>query len=228
MAYNTKKPERILRVAADLFLVHGVEGTTLAMVAKESHTVIGTVRHFFGTKSQLAGSVYDDLADRLAADAKAALGNYGDDVRAAVCALLTACLTWPVTFSHYRKLLGMLEAYTSTKANIRTDRLPARLGRVLAEWTESLAPDAIRRLSPAQLHAVLLAPALCDTPPAAEVVRDGEEGSLPWFDVLTFAALAAITPTHRQGDDLKSGSTGNGRRRRGPTPGSEGGQGILL
>jgi AcrR family transcriptional regulator len=216
-----------LRVAADLFLVHGVEGTTLAMVAKESQTVIGTVRHFFGTKSQLAGSVYDDLADRLATDAKAALGNHGDDVSAAVRALLSACLKWPVKFAHYRKLIGMLEAYPSTKAHIRTDRLPARLGKVLAEWMETLEPNRIRGLSPTQLYAVLLAPALCDSRLAAEPVRNGDEGSISWFDVLTIAALAAITPTHGHGDDMKKRSTGKGRRRV-PPPGSEGAQGILI
>jgi AcrR family transcriptional regulator len=229
MKHYNKKCQRILQAATELFLDHGVDGTTLAMVGKASKTVVGTVRHFFGKKSQLAASVYDHMAGRLTEDARAALDSRDTDVAAAIRALLSACLKWPVNFPHYRRLIGMLDVYPSTKAQIRTDRVPERLAKVLGDWAGELESNRIARLSPSELYAVVLAPAMCATTPVIGPPSDNDESSVEWLEVLTAAALTAITPPNdKPQQPFQVGPAAEGRRQRSASPKREGGQGSLF
>ena len=186
---------RILKAAAALFFERGFDGTTFNKISKASRTAVGSVTHFFVDKGGLAAAVYDDVVGDLVADAKTALGGHGNDVEVAVRALLSACLTWDEKFPHHRRLISMLESYASAPERARTDEAPDSLPKVLAEWAESLArKDLVAPFSPSQLYAVILAPAMCATTPAAGPASDVRASSIDWLAVLTAAALAAIAP----------------------------------
>jgi AcrR family transcriptional regulator len=111
MRDSRAKKARILEAAAGLFVEHGFEATTFLMVSKNSGAAIGSIMHFFGDKAGLAAHVYDDVVIKLAADARAALGGHGDEVEAAVRAVISACLGWEKKFPNHRRLIGMLEPY---------------------------------------------------------------------------------------------------------------------
>jgi AcrR family transcriptional regulator len=53
MRNSSAKRDRILQTAAALFIEHGFDGTTLAMVAKASGAAVGSITHFFRDKAQL-------------------------------------------------------------------------------------------------------------------------------------------------------------------------------
>ena len=59
---SVAKRDHIMKTAAVLFVEHGFEHTTLAMVAKASGAAIGSITHFFGDKSELAAAVLEDVA----------------------------------------------------------------------------------------------------------------------------------------------------------------------
>ncbi|MFZ0693435.1 MAG: hypothetical protein WAN51_04670, partial [Alphaproteobacteria bacterium] len=84
-------------------------------------------------------------------------------------------------------------AYMSAEQS-RTVGLQDRLAKVLAEWANKLGPKRVARLSPSQLYAVVLAPAMCATAPVASPPSDEHEDAIEWLTVLTVAALTAITP----------------------------------
>ena len=191
--------KRILKAAAALFIEHGFEGATLIKVSKASGASVGSITHFFGDKGELAARVYDYAAGLLAADAKTALRGHGNDAPAAIRALLSACLSWDERFPGYRRLIRMLEVYAPTPERSWTDEEPDSLPKVLAEWADPLArKDIVALLSPGQLYAVILAPAVCavtaDTGPASDV----RAGTIDWLTVLTGAALTAIAPPKKK------------------------------
>jgi len=191
--------KRILKAAAALFFEHGFDGTTFIKISKASRTAVGSVTHFFVDKSGLAAAVYDDVVGDLVADAKTALRGQGTDVAVAVRALLSACLTWDEKFPHHRRLISMLEAYASAPERTRTDEAPDGLAKVLAEWAEPLArKDLVAPFSPSQLYAVILAPAMCATTPAAGPASDVRASSIDWLAVLTDAAVTAIAPPKKK------------------------------
>jgi AcrR family transcriptional regulator len=91
MRDSAAQRRRILKVAATLLAERGFDGMTFAKLNKASGAAVGSVIHFFGDKAGLAAAVAEDLACRLAADAKKALhAAHGQDVGAAVGALLSA------------------------------------------------------------------------------------------------------------------------------------------
>ncbi|MGO8869094.1 MAG: TetR/AcrR family transcriptional regulator [Alphaproteobacteria bacterium] len=213
MRDSPAKRKRILQAAAALFIKNGRDGTTLVMVGKASRAAVGSITNFFGNKAQLAAAVHDDVADRLVADAKAALRGHGNNVEAAIRALLSACLKWVERFPHHWRLIGMLEAYSSEQVQI-PKRVQDRLAQVLAGWAEPLVPKSIARLSPSQLYAVILVPSMCAITPAASPASDDYKGSIDWLGVLTAAALAAISPqNNKPSRTLKEGSHVGARRR---------------
>lgn len=192
------KRKRILEAAAALLAERGFDGMTLAAVSGVSGAAIGSIVNFYRNKAGLAAAVSDDLMGRLVADAEKALeAAHGEDIAAAIRALLTACLGWSETVPHYRRLIGMLEAYTPKAAHTRIGVLEDRLGEILTKWAEPLIrAHVLAALSPSQLYAVILAPALNAAAPAGglEVKRQGSP--FDWLGILTAGALAAITPNN--------------------------------
>ena|SRR5947209_4593210 len=123
----------------------------------------------------------------------------GNDVASAIRALLSACLSWDQTFPHYRRLMRMLELYALTSDRSRTNEAQDSLPKILAEWAEPLARrDLVAPFSPSQLYAVVLAPAMCATTPAAGPASDVRATSIDWLTVLTKAALTALEPPRKK------------------------------
>lgn len=191
MRDSAAKRRRILQAAAALLAEQGFDGMTFAEVSKASGAAVGSIMHFFVDKAGLAAAVADDLASRLVADAERALrAAHGQDVAAAISALLSAALHWPRKFPGHQRLIGMIAAFTPAQAGIEQ-----RLGQVLADWAEPLIRmGAVAPLSPTQLYAVILAPAICAAAPVAPAGAKRQGPSIEWRQILTSAALTAITP----------------------------------
>lgn len=174
MRDSSAKRDRILKASTKLFVKHGFDGTTFAKVSKASHAAVGSIVNFFENKGELAGAVSDRAACRLVNNAKTALHGHKTDVEAAIRALLSFCLEWAKKFPNDRRLIGKLEAYLSMEQT-RTVGLQDRLAKVLADWAKPLIPKRIARLSPSELYAVVLAPAMCATALVARPPSDDHE-----------------------------------------------------
>lgn len=201
MRDSAAKRRRILQAAGALLAEQGFDGMTLAEVSKASGAAVGSIVHFFVDKAGLAAAVGDDLVSQLVADAERALhAAYGQDVAAAIGALLSAALYWPRKFPRHQRLIGMIAAFTPQSAHAGIEQ---RLGKVLANWAEPLIGiGAVAPLSPTQFYAIALAPAICAEAPAAREGAKREGASVEWLQILTAAALAAIAPD----TDLKRGA----------------------
>ena len=185
------KRDRILKTATALFIEHGCEHTTFAMVAKASGAAIGSITHFFGDKSGLAAAVLEDVARPLVANAEAALHAHPKDVQAAIHALLSACLDWAAGHPEYPRLIAQLEA-NLWKREARLSQLGRHgVTAALAKWAEPLlARQRIAPLSPAQLYAIVMAPILDTFASVPGQIAD--ENALQWLQTLTEAATAAL------------------------------------
>jgi AcrR family transcriptional regulator len=168
--------------------------------------------HFFGDKAGLAAAVTEDLACRLAADAEKALqAAHGQDVAAAVGALLSAALHWPRRFPGHQRLIGSIAAFTPQPAQAGIEQ---RLERILTDWAEPLIRmGAVAPLSPTQLYAVVLAPAISAAAPAAPAGAKGQGPAIEWLQILTAAALAAITPDPKSKHGAEHRAGANARHR---------------
>jgi AcrR family transcriptional regulator len=154
--------------------------------------------HFYKTKEALAASVAEEVIDAVAADAEAALQGHDAEVAPAVRSLLTACSKWPQRFPHYRRLAGYVEADRRAANGPSARGLQVRLEVVLADWARRLiAVGRVVPLSSAQLYAVIIAPALCDTT-AAVVPAPGKQ-EIEWIEFLASAALKVIAPQANPG-----------------------------
>ncbi len=180
------KRVKILQTAAKLFAQHGYERTTYAMVARQAGFVVGSIEHFFGRKPALAAAVYEHIAAGLVGVVEAALSGHGYDVKGAVHALLAAGLTWARENPSHPRLLATLADHAPLHHAAHALEWQARLEPIFAEWSEKLiAADKIRPLSPVQLCALILAPAMA----SAAADRDIEQVQTE----LAATILAAIT-----------------------------------
>jgi AcrR family transcriptional regulator len=202
------KERRILEVAERMFRERGVEGTILTGVAKASKAALGSVTHFFGSKPDLAAAVLDRVIGALAEEAKAALSPRGRSMEGNLRALQATCLEWP---DRHGSLIAMLEPYASAEWEGRSTRLRDRLAPVLADWAGRRSAAEVAELSPSQLYAVVLAPALCPAAPAiAGESKDAQTNGDRWLDILAAATMTAITPPARPAKVARQGATRQG------------------
>ena len=202
---------RILRAAGALLAEQGLDGLTFAKLRKASGAAVGSITHFFDDKAGLAAAVADDLASRLAADAERVLqAAHGQDVAAAVGALIAAALIWPRKFPGHQRVIGMIAAFTPQSAQVGIEQ---RLAPVLANWAKPwIQNGAVAPLSPTQLYAVVLAPAICSAAPAVDADTKSQEPSIDWQHILTAAALAAIAPDAKSKRGAKDRADSKARR----------------
>lgn len=192
---STVKRDRILQAAAELFIEHGFERTTLAMIATASGAAVGSITHFFDDKAGLATAVHDAVAERFLATAETALRGHKTDVPAAVRALLSACLAWDEASPHHLRLMNKLAACMREPAQLPLHGVPHRLAEILAAWARPLIrQDLVAPLSPEQLYAVLLGPVISHMAYASGPPSDDRESAGDWIEILTTVAMAAITP----------------------------------
>ncbi|HUJ97009.1 MAG TPA: helix-turn-helix domain-containing protein [Stellaceae bacterium] len=192
-ARSAARKREILRAARALLIEDGLQGMTLAKVARQSRSATGSILHFYKTKETLVESVAEEVIDAIVGDAAAALRGYDAEVEPAVRSLLTACSKWPQRFPHYRRLAGYVEPDRRGANGPPARGLQARLERVLADWARRLITlGRVVPLSSAQLYAILIAPALCET--ADAVVPAPGKQEMEWIDFLVSAALKAIVP----------------------------------
>jgi len=192
-ARSAARKREILGAARALLTERGLQEMTIAEVAKRSRSAIGSILHFYKTKDALVASVAEEVVDEVVADAEAALHGHGMEIPPAVRSLLMACSKWPHRFPHYRRLAGYIEPDRGVGNGPTARGLQVRLEEVLADWARPLVAVArVVPLSSAQLYAILIGPALCDTT-AAVVPAPGKQ-EMEWIDFLSSAALKAIVP----------------------------------
>jgi AcrR family transcriptional regulator len=182
---------KILDAAATLFALHGFETTTFAMIGSSCGVAIGSITHGFRDKTTLAGAVYANAMDRLASDITWALERHPTDVAVTIHAVITACFRWAEANPRDRALLKSLEKHAGF-ANRAGER--SRLEPLLAAWAQPLIrARLLQPLTPAQLYAVILAPALFGAVASAERLDAQTPPETAWASVLSSAALAAVS-----------------------------------
>jgi AcrR family transcriptional regulator len=192
-ARSAARKREILKAARALLIKDGLQGMSLAKVAKQSRSATGSILHFYKTKDALAAAVAEEVIDAVVADAEAALGGHDAEVEPAVRSLLMACSKWPHRFPRYRRLAGYVEPDRGAANGPPVRGLQVRLERVVADWARRLiVVGRVVPLSSAQLYAILIAPALCNT--ADAVVPAPGKQEMEWVDFLTAAAVKAIVP----------------------------------
>ena len=190
-ARSSVRKSEILTAARRLLLERGYEGMTVAMVAEKAGASLGSVTHFFKTKEAIAAAVADEVIAAIATGAQAALGA-GRNIEQSVGNLVAAALAWPKKFPGYRELTPY--AVRQYKPGKRQGRrgVQARLEALLAEWARPMILEGkIAVLSSAELFALVLAPAMCDT---SGPVAGSPTDAPGWTEVVSSAALKAIKP----------------------------------
>ena len=193
MSASANNRNKILDAAESLFLHDGFNGATFEKIALQSGLGVIVARHNFGKKPGLAAAVLDRVLERLADATSKALAAGQADVKSDLRSVISNCLMWPKLYPHFGKLIGNLEPFNPANWNGRSLRLQRRLALVLAGWAAKRAPKEIVSLSPSQLYAVMLGPAMIAVDAGAEP-RGAGGISIDWVEVLTEAATAALTP----------------------------------
>lgn len=211
------KRRQILEAASALLAKEGYDGMTLKQVSKTSGAAVGSIVHFFKDKAGLAAAVGDGLTNQLVADAGKALhAAHGQDVAAALDALFSVAVQWPKRFPDHQRLIAVITAFTPPSPQ---GGVQQRLERLLAEWAEPLIRmGAVAPLSPIQLYALVLAPAMvlaqaiCAPGPTSE---NRPSASIEWVQVVTVAALAGLSAAAISKTDLQHGATAKARGAKG-------------
>jgi hypothetical protein len=139
----------------------------------------------------------EEMIEAVAAQAQATLQGHDHDVEKAIRSLLTASSEWPQKFSQYRRLTGYLEVGRLLAHGARAEGLQPRLEKLLAAWARPLVPlGRVAALSSAELYAVILAPAVCDTTCPVSLAPGKSGGD--WLEFLSSAAVNAIVPPKKK------------------------------
>jgi AcrR family transcriptional regulator len=121
---SRQKRALILAAALRLFSAKGYRSASMAAVAREAGTPVGTVYQHFRSKRQLLLVLIDELLRRLEAIRLSLEG--APDVRTGIRRLLEA---------GFRADLEYVGAYRAWREAIATDRLLARRNRDIEAWT---------------------------------------------------------------------------------------------
>ena len=122
---RAQQRERILLAAEQLLVTHGVERSRLRDVAEVAGVSIGTVQHYFDTRSRLVAELFDWSADRRLAAWLAAASSDGDQWTR-LMRLLDAALAEP--------LLPRSRIWVEFCAMARDEELREKLGRYYDAW----------------------------------------------------------------------------------------------
>ncbi len=191
---------RILAAAARLFAVHGFTGTSFAMIGAAGGVATGSIVHCFPDKAALSAAVYRLALDRLAASVTRAIGRYPADVPGTIDALVSACFAWAAACPDDPVLIGRLAEHAAVQdtaaQNVAVQEMDGpqtRLEPLLEAWAQPLIrAGLVQPLTPAQLYAVIIAPALCAAAAQLDVVDGPAAPVIGWKTVLVTAALAAV------------------------------------
>jgi AcrR family transcriptional regulator len=150
----------ILKAAASFFARKGYEATTVAEVAKAADSNIGSLMHFFPTKSHLALAVRDSVAKEVASAVGAALERHPRDVAKAIEGAIAAYLAWVA--GNPEKMMILRELSNVRLAGERANEaFLVEVSDVLEIWATPLFK--LRLLPPTDsthLIALILAPAV--------------------------------------------------------------------
>jgi AcrR family transcriptional regulator len=189
------KRAQILETAGALFARNGYEATTLAMVAKASGAVVGSVAYQFDDKPGLATAVYEDVVARLAAVIGQSLRGRGHKPSGGVQGLLRAYFEWATANPHHQRILDVLTDYAAEHGQAQGRGLQARVEPLLLDWSLPLVnAGKMRPLTATQLFAIIMAPAMASTAVRVTQCADQAERSKSWERDLAAFAIAAIKP----------------------------------
>lgn len=154
---------RLLQAAADEFLTHGVEGTSMDRVRQSAGVSNGSLYHHFPTKAHLADALYaQTLRDFQAALVRPISGRAGTHF--GVKALVRSYVDWvlqnpgPARLLHELKRAGQITGSEWEQAN-------AEGMDVLRQWVQRQVDAGEMRPMPFQVWvAVVFAPSLSLTP----------------------------------------------------------------
>jgi AcrR family transcriptional regulator len=183
---------KILDAAARLFAVHGFEATTFAMIGEGAGAATGSIVHCFHDKTALAGIIYVGAMDRLVAAVARAIDRHPTDVPGTIHAVISACFSWAEAHPGDNTLFRALHEHAGPHEEIGKQ---ARLEPLMAAWAQPLIrAGLLQPLAPAQLYAVIIAPAICGAAASLALLDGHTPPEIAWASVLSTAALAAVQP----------------------------------
>ena len=207
---SSEKQARILDAAEALFMRHGYEATSLAMLKDACGMSAGSIVHFIGEKPAIARAVHGRLRDRIVGEIAAAADRPADEpIPMAVARVIDAAAQ---TLARTPGALGLVEALEShpLSSDPFGDRLVARLADVLvrapclASGVDASAATSVR------LFAVVLAPLFAkERLMAVEPDSDATPAASGAPDYLVSMALAGLDSHCRATPDARK--QGNGR-----------------
>ena len=183
---------RIVDAATALFATHGFEATTFAMISDVSGAATGSIVHCFHDKATLAEIIYATAMGRLVKAIGRAFDRNPTDVAGTVQAAISACFSWANAHPEGETLLRVLHEYAGPN---ETACKRAHLEPLIATWAQPLIRSGLLQpLEPAQLYAVMMAPALCGAAASVTLLTEDQKPTVAWISLLSTAALAAVLP----------------------------------
>ena len=165
----------ILQAARSLFVEHGYDRTTLAMVARKAEAAMGSLTHFYKDKAHLAAAVHADAMEPFIGMIAESLRRNGPDVSRAIKDLIRAVSAWNCDHPDHQALVAMLGHHALPDLGLQKPTQQARLEQVLADWAGPIRrAKLIAPLDPKQLYAIILAPTISSldaTVPSATLRR---------------------------------------------------------
>jgi AcrR family transcriptional regulator len=189
---GAKTRAEILDAAARLFAIHGFEATTFTMIGKASGAANGSIMHSFHDKADIARIVYAGAMGRLVSAVTSAVDRRPTDVLGTIHAVISACFSWAEANPGDDVLLRALNHHVGPYEEIG---IQARLEPLIAAWAQPLIrAGLLQPLVPAQLYAVMIAPAICGAVASDCRREEREPPEIEWASVLSAAAIAAVQP----------------------------------
>jgi len=151
--------DAILSGALTCFLTHGVSGTTIDGLQRETGASVGSIYHFFGSKDALAIELYrDTLEDYL--DAYLAVLQRSRTARAGITGSVRSHLRWVATNeSRARYLFYYRESEIIAAARPAVDHLNQRFYQAANAWlAPHVARGDIKTLPPRLYQALWMGP----------------------------------------------------------------------
>jgi len=190
---------QILEGAGKLFVAHGFEGAKLSMIASEAGAVVGSLTNFYGDKARLAAAVHADALESLIGLLEEQLRRNGPDVHGAIKAVILAYFAWATANPNRQAVFGILDPYAAPDGTGQATTLQARIEQVLAAWAGPIIRAKLMTpLTPAQLFAIIMAPAIGSARSTAPVRPSDPDVSGEWPTLLTSLAVFGIEQAGRK------------------------------
>ncbi|WP_276134085.1 TetR/AcrR family transcriptional regulator [Polluticoccus soli] len=116
MEYNEKQLQ-ILKIAEELFALHGFDGTSVRDIAREADVNVAMISYYFGSKEKLLSAIFQRRAETVKLEIESLLGNKDLDPLEKIFKLIDTFIEKVISQQSYYKLMICLQV-TETEGSI--------------------------------------------------------------------------------------------------------------